>query len=198
MLQHVVQFECLIPGSLSFFAAVQNRKHQKGKGGEMVDGLQPPARFDYNKKIGGVDVFYQCSGTYSIQHRPRNFLWRRVLDQNVFLAIMNACLIYSWWLTNTIAWCNAELARMDEVGLEEPNDVVPDDKACGSRGQTSCPLNSAWSIWEERQAVVAPGAQGRARVKVSSWKHRSSRQDKAEAGDTRPSAEVGEGRLGEG
>lgn len=66
-----------------------------------------------------------------VNHRPRNFFWRRVFDHSVFLALTNAFLLFSWWVNECTTGAIEALQILDADGKMHPNDVVPRGAASG-------------------------------------------------------------------
>ena len=75
---------------------VQRKTKQNGQF-QMVQVDQPQAIADYNRSMGGVDLFDQHIATYRILRRARKF-WKSLFFDLVDLSTVNAYLMFELWM----------------------------------------------------------------------------------------------------
>ena len=57
----------------------------------------------------GVDTADRLNGYYSTLHKAKNYLLRHVFEQTLMQALMNAWLLFRWWLQVIVAKVNVEV-----------------------------------------------------------------------------------------
>lgn len=125
-----------------------NRKRAAHNDGERVSSVQPRARQEYVKHMGGVDVADQRLGAHSHDHKPMTFFWRRIFDQKFAQAISNAYLLFAAWAGELAIQCTAALdAATAHGGVGDAGEGED-----GVEGQHGCDLSVA--ELEEFQLLV--------------------------------------------
>ena len=84
---------------------------------------QPVVRQTYVKRMRGVDVADQKGGTYMTPHRPKNYFWRRVFEQKLMQAVVNAYILFQKWVRLTIICVDDRIVGMKSRG-ENPTTQV--------------------------------------------------------------------------
>lgn len=68
--------------------------------------------------MGGVDIADQYNGGYMVEHRSRNYFWRRVFEQKLYQSLTNSWLLYCWWLLNITRKVDAAIAELSHGGAD--------------------------------------------------------------------------------
>lgn len=114
----------LLPTLFCIIVLISLSRSKNAAGGKKEDLSQPECRFDYNWKMGGVDIADQLNQYYQTLHRARAYFWRRVFEQKLMQATSNAWLLFCWWLKDSLKTVDGEISALKAAGHAEGGEGV--------------------------------------------------------------------------